>query len=68
MFVLVLFVILFGVRCLKFSEYNFGFIVSIVFEFVVKLLVFLVVGLYVCFVLFDSLVVLYDKVYELNID
>ncbi|KTF13715.1 PAS-domain containing protein [Pseudoalteromonas sp. H105] len=65
---LALFAILFGARRLKPSEHNPGLIASIAFESVVKLLAFIIVGLYVCFALFDSPVALFNKATELNID
>ncbi|MFY8326883.1 PAS domain-containing hybrid sensor histidine kinase/response regulator [Pseudoalteromonas sp. ZZD1] len=65
---LALFAILFGARRLRPSEHNPGLIASIAFESVVKLIAFIVVGLYVCFVLFDSPSVLFAKAAELNID
>lgn len=65
---LALFAILFGARRLKPSEHNPGLIASIAFESVVKLLAFIVVGLYVCFALFDSPMDLFNKATELNID
>lgn len=64
---LALFAILFGARRLKPSEHNPGLIASIAFESVVKLLAFMAVGLYVCFVLFDSPVALLNKAAELNL-
>ncbi|MBE0379715.1 hypothetical protein PPRY_a3581 [Pseudoalteromonas prydzensis ACAM 620] len=65
---LALFAILFGARRLRPSEHNPGLIASIAFESMVKLLAFMVVGLYVCFVLFDSPAALFAKAAELNID
>ncbi|MBE0349376.1 PAS domain-containing hybrid sensor histidine kinase/response regulator [Pseudoalteromonas lipolytica] len=65
---LALFAILFGARRLKPSEHNPGLIASIAFESVVKLLAFLAVGLYVCFVLFDSPIALFETAQQLNID
>ncbi|TGE83775.1 hybrid sensor histidine kinase/response regulator [Pseudoalteromonas sp. KS88] len=65
---LALFAILFGARRLKPSEHNPGLIASIAFESVVKLLAFIVVGLYVCFALFESPMDLFNKATELNID
>ena len=65
---LALFAILFGARRLKPSEHNPGLIASIAFESVVKLLAFIVVGMYVCFALFDSPMDLFNKATELNID
>lgn len=65
---LALFAILFGARRLRPSEHNPGLIASIAFESVVKLVAFMIVGLYVCFALFDSPAELFNKAVELNID
>lgn len=51
---LALFAVLFGTRRLRPSEHNPGLMTAIAFESLVKLFAFLVVGIYVCFVLFDS--------------
>ena len=64
---LALFAILFGARRLKPSEHNPGLIASIAFESVVKLLAFIGVGLYVCFVIFDSPSDLFLKAQQLNV-
>ncbi|WP_010607742.1 PAS domain-containing hybrid sensor histidine kinase/response regulator [Pseudoalteromonas maricaloris] len=51
---LALFAILFGTRRLRPSEHNPGLMTAIAFESLVKLLAFITVGVYVCFVLFES--------------
>lgn len=56
MFTLVLaaFAILFGTRRVRSSEHNPGLMFAIAFESIVKLVTFLLIGLFVCFVMFDG--------------
>lgn len=49
------FTILFGTRHLDASERHEGMVAAIAFESLVKLLAFLAVGVYVCFVMYDGL-------------
>ncbi|MFC3034867.1 PAS-domain containing protein [Pseudoalteromonas fenneropenaei] len=51
---LALFAVLFGTRRLRPSEHNPGLMTTIAFESVVKLVAFCVVGVFVCYGLFDS--------------
>ncbi len=51
---IIVFTILFGVRRLDVTERHEGMVIAIAFESLIKLLVFLLIGLFVCFGLFDS--------------
>ncbi|MBL0711073.1 MAG: hybrid sensor histidine kinase/response regulator, partial [Colwellia sp.] len=52
--VLALFTIIFGIRTIDITERHSGVMIAIAFESLVKLIAFLLVGLLVCFVLYDS--------------
>lgn len=52
--VLAAFAILFGTRRVRSSEHNPGLMFAIAFESIVKLVTFLLIGLFVCFVMFDG--------------
>jgi len=52
--VLAVFTIIFGIRTIDITERHSGVMIAIAFESLVKLIAFLLVGLLVCFVLYDS--------------
>ena len=52
--VLAIFTVLFGIRHIDVTERHPGVMLAIAFESLVKLFAFLAVGIFVCFVLFDS--------------
>ena len=52
--ILAVFTIVFGVRTIDITERHSGVMVAIAFESLVKLIAFLVVGLFICFVIYDS--------------
>jgi len=53
-FILACFTILFGVRSIDISERHPGVMVAIAFESLVKLIAFIMVGIFVCYFIFDS--------------
>ncbi|MBL4899763.1 MAG: PAS-domain containing protein [Colwellia sp.] len=59
--VLVVFTILFGIRNIDVTERHPGVMLAIAFESLVKLISFLVLGLFVCFYLFDSPIDLWQQ-------
>ena len=65
--VLALFAILFGANRVRPSENNPGLMTSIAFESIVKLLAFLMVGIYVCFFVFDSPQALFEQARQAQI-
>ena len=52
--ILAVFTIIFGIRTIDITERHPGVMIAIAFESLVKLIAFLVVGLFVCFVIYDS--------------
>lgn len=52
--ILAVFTIIFGVRTIDITERHSGVMIAIAFESLVKLIAFLLVGIFVCFVLYDS--------------
>ncbi len=52
--ILAVFTIIFGVRTIDITERHPGVMIAIAFESLVKLIAFLFVGLFVCFVIYDS--------------
>ncbi|MBL4900213.1 MAG: hybrid sensor histidine kinase/response regulator [Colwellia sp.] len=52
--ILAVFTIIFGVRTIDVTERHSGAMMAIAFESLVKLIAFLLVGLFVCFVIYDS--------------
>ncbi|XOV80272.1 MAG: PAS-domain containing protein [Aestuariibacter sp.] len=52
---LAIFAILFGTRRIRSAEHNPGLMLAIAFESVVKLLAFLILGVFICFVMFDGI-------------
>lgn len=48
------FAVLFGTRRVRSAEHNPGLMFAIAFESIVKLVTFLIIGLFVCFAMFDS--------------
>ncbi|WP_206482957.1 PAS domain-containing hybrid sensor histidine kinase/response regulator [Thalassotalea sp. G2M2-11] len=52
---LAVFAILFGTRRIRSSEHNPGLLLAIAFESIVKLVTFLAIGFFVCFVMFDGM-------------
>ena len=52
--ILAVFTIIFGVRTIDITERHAGVMIAIAFESLVKLIAFLLVGIFVCFVLYDS--------------
>ena len=61
------FTIMFGVRRLDPTERHQGMIVALVVESVVKLLAFIAVGLFVCFVMFDGIQDIHSRLQEANL-
>ena len=58
---LIAFTILFGVRRLDVTERHEGLVIAIAFESIVKLFAFLLIGLFVCYGLFDNVSELFGK-------
>lgn len=52
---LAVFAILFGTRRIRPSEHNPGLLLAIAFESLIKLFTFLLIGFFVCFVMFDGI-------------
>ena len=52
--ILAVFTIIFGIRTIDITERHPGVMIAIAFESLVKLIAFLLVGLFVCFVIYDS--------------
>ena len=52
--ILAVFTIVFGVRTIDITERHSGVMIAIAFESLVKLIAFLLVGIFVCFVVYDS--------------
>lgn len=52
--ILAVFTIIFGIRTIDITERHPGVMIAIAFESLVKLIAFLVVGLFVCFVIYES--------------
>ncbi len=52
--ILAVFTIIFGVRAIDITERHPGVMIAIAFESLVKLIAFLIVGLFVCYVIYDS--------------
>lgn len=51
---MIFFVIIFGICLLNFIDKYFGLLLIIVFEFIIKFCVLCVIGIFVCFYLFDG--------------
>jgi Na+/proline symporter/signal transduction histidine kinase len=58
--ILAVFTIIFGIRTIDITERHPGVMIAIAFESLVKLIAFLLVGLFVCFVLYDSPLDIWD--------
>ena len=58
---LAVFAILFGTRRIRPSEHNPGLLLAIAFESIIKLVTFLMVGFFVCFVMFDGMQELFSQ-------
>lgn len=52
--ILAVFTIVFGVRTIDITERHSGVMIAIAFESLIKLIAFLLVGIFVCFVVYDS--------------
>jgi len=52
--ILAVFTIIFGIRTIDITERHPGVMIAIAFESLVKLIAFLLVGLFVCFIIYDS--------------
>ncbi|PKG85619.1 hybrid sensor histidine kinase/response regulator [Colwellia sp. 75C3] len=52
--ILAVFTIIFGIRTIDITERHPGVMIAIAFESMVKLIAFLLVGLFVCFIIYDS--------------
>ncbi len=52
--ILAVFTIIFGIRTIDITERHPGVMIAIAFESLVKLIAFLLVGIFVCFVIYDS--------------
>ena len=52
--ILAVFTIIFGIRTIDITERHPGVMIAIAFESLVKLIAFLLVGLFVCYVIYDS--------------
>jgi len=67
--ILACFTILFGVRSIDISERHPGVMVAIAFESLVKLIAFIMVGIFVCFFVFDSPIQIFQLASDkINID
>ncbi len=58
--VLTIFTIIFGVRTIDITERHLGVMIAIAFESIVKFIAFLLVGLFVCYVIYDSPMDIFD--------
>lgn len=58
--ILAVFTIIFGIRTIDITERHPGVMIAIAFESLVKLIAFLLVGLFVCFVVYDSPLEIWD--------
>jgi len=52
--ILAVFTIIFGIRTIDITERHPGVMIAIAFESFIKLIAFLIVGLFVCFIIYDS--------------
>jgi Na+/proline symporter/signal transduction histidine kinase/CheY-like chemotaxis protein len=61
---LAVFTVLFGTRHLDSTEHHQGMVQAVAFESIVKLIAFLAVGIYVCYVMFDSMDDIFTQVHQ----
>jgi signal transduction histidine kinase/Na+/proline symporter len=61
-FIIGLFIIIFGAKKMESNEYHSGIVASVAFESVLKLVAFLVAGIFIVYFLFDSPAEIYDTI------